>query len=33
MALIEILARRWGTDPTESGKVVWFELDVPMQSD
>jgi anti-sigma regulatory factor (Ser/Thr protein kinase) len=33
MALIEVLARRWGTDPTDTGKVVWFELDVPVNAD
>ena len=26
MAIVELLADRWGTRPTDSGKVVWFEL-------
>jgi anti-sigma regulatory factor (Ser/Thr protein kinase) len=27
--LVGTLARRWGTRPTASGKVVWFELPLP----
>ena len=25
--LLDRLASRWGAEPTEAGKVVWFELD------
>jgi CheY-like chemotaxis protein/anti-sigma regulatory factor (Ser/Thr protein kinase) len=25
--LLNTLASRWGTDPSEAGKVVWFEID------
>jgi len=25
--LVEALSRRWGVEPTDDGKVVWFELD------
>ena len=27
--LLDRLASRWGAEPTEDGKVVWFELDRP----
>jgi serine/threonine-protein kinase RsbW len=26
LAMVALLATRWGTDPTDSGKAVWFEL-------
>lgn len=26
MLLVESLASRWGVEPTDSGKTVWFEL-------
>ncbi len=26
LAIIEMLASQWGSDPIEDGKVVWFEL-------
>jgi serine phosphatase RsbU (regulator of sigma subunit)/anti-sigma regulatory factor (Ser/Thr protein kinase) len=28
MQLIKLLARRWGTRPTPTGKIVWFELEI-----
>ena len=28
LLLVEALARAWGVVPTESGKVVWFEVGV-----
>jgi anti-sigma regulatory factor (Ser/Thr protein kinase) len=27
--LVELLAKEWGTGPTSTGKVVWFELYAP----
>jgi anti-sigma regulatory factor (Ser/Thr protein kinase) len=27
LLLVDALARRWGTDVEDEGKVVWFELD------
>jgi CheY-like chemotaxis protein/anti-sigma regulatory factor (Ser/Thr protein kinase) len=29
MALVETMARRWGIEDTEDGKLVWFEVDRP----
>ncbi|MFE5585394.1 ATP-binding protein [Kitasatospora sp. NPDC056531] len=29
LQLVEGLTRRWGVDPQERGKIVWFELDFP----
>jgi anti-sigma regulatory factor (Ser/Thr protein kinase) len=29
VAIVDAMARRWGTRVTEEGKQVWFELDVP----
>ncbi len=28
LAIVEALASRWGVEPTSSGKVVWFELNL-----
>lgn len=27
LMIIEALSRRWGVEPTETGKTVWFEVD------
>jgi len=27
LMIVQALARRWGVETTESGKVVWFEID------
>jgi anti-sigma regulatory factor (Ser/Thr protein kinase) len=27
LVLVEALSDRWGADPTDGGKVVWFEVD------
>lgn len=27
LGLVEILAPRWGAEPTANGKIVWFEID------
>ena len=29
MLLVQALARRWGVDPFDAGKAVWFELGEP----
>lgn len=29
LGIVDSLSSRWGVDPSESGKVVWFELDLP----
>jgi len=31
--LVEALSRRWGVEPTEDGKIVWFELDCNSHED
>jgi len=28
MFLVDRLARRWGVQPVEGGKIVWFEVPV-----
>jgi hypothetical protein len=28
--LMDALSDRWGTSPHGAGKVVWFELDLPL---
>jgi anti-sigma regulatory factor (Ser/Thr protein kinase) len=28
LAIVDALASRWGVEPTSSGKVVWFELNL-----
>lgn len=30
--LVEMLATRWGSDPTDRGKVVWFEFPIRRRS-
>jgi anti-sigma regulatory factor (Ser/Thr protein kinase) len=29
LELVETIARQWGTEPREAGKVVWFEISTP----
>ena len=29
LRLVEVLADRWGTESSEDGKLVWFEIDRP----
>lgn len=31
LQLVEQLADRWGSEPRENGKVVWFELAAPQE--
>jgi anti-sigma regulatory factor (Ser/Thr protein kinase) len=30
LAIVEGFADRWGAEPTGTGKIVWFEIDLPM---
>jgi anti-sigma regulatory factor (Ser/Thr protein kinase) len=30
LMLVERMAARWGAEPTDTGKVVWFELEGPV---
>ncbi|MHB1488562.1 MAG: ATP-binding protein [Acidimicrobiales bacterium] len=32
LQIVEDLSSDWGSEPTEDGKVVWFELTVPVDS-
>lgn len=32
LQIVEELSSNWGSEPTEDGKVVWFELTVPGDS-
>lgn len=29
LGIVDSVSSRWGVDPSETGKVVWFELDLP----
>src|SRR3954471_6948319 len=29
LRIVDVIARRWGVDPTDDGVLVWFELDRP----
>jgi hypothetical protein len=29
LRIVAALAQRWGVDTTGTGKVIWFELDLP----
>ena len=29
LGIVDTVSSRWGVSPTDGGKIVWFELDVP----
>jgi hypothetical protein len=29
LAIVSMLAARWGVEMTDTGKAIWFELDLP----
>jgi serine/threonine-protein kinase RsbW len=30
LAIVSMLADRWGVEKTDTGKAIWFELDLPV---